>query len=759
MTVEFPTAGSVRLDDGPFRDAQLRDKEYLLRLDPKRLLAPYFREAGLAPEAPPYENWESQGLDGHTAGHYLSAASLMFAHTGDPRFRRRAEELVEGFAAAQDALATGYVGGVPRSASLWEEVATGRIDARTFTQDGRWVPWYNLHKTFAGLIEAHRSARIPGALDVVRRLADWWLALAERIDDRDFEVMLDTEFGGMNEAFADLAALTGDDDYLAMAERFSHRAILEPLATRVDRLSGLHANTQLPKVIGYQRVGERTGQSRYATAAEFFFRTVVDTRTVSIGGHGVREHFHRPDDFGTMLEDREGPESCNSYNMVRLAAELYRASGDPTYMDYIERTLHNHVLSAQHPQHGGLVYFTPMRPNHYRVYSQPETSFWCCVGTGLEAHARHATYIFADDGARLLVNLYIDSTISWRGITVSQRAGSAPRFGTTLTIRTDGGSHRREIAARVPGWASGIPSVFVNDERIAASAVDGYLRLEREWSDGDTVRVTFPAFPRFEWLAGEREWVSVAWGPVVYAAVGDRADMPDLVADTGRMSHIARGALRPLAATPVVSEQDPRRALVGTDAGNIVLQTHTGPVTLVPFWNVHDSRYTIYFPAGDGESRRRELARRDEWQLGLDARTQDVIALGEQQPEVDHRFRGDHSEIGRDMDTAWRRTSGAMSVTLRDWRRIAKVLRLSWLDGDGNVDYELSANGIVLDRIVREGGDISPVVCTDEFALPDELRRQDVEEIVVLIRAAPGHRTDRLTEIRLLAPDDILAPN
>lgn len=757
MTVRLPAPGTVRLEDGPFLHSQRLDQEYLLALEPKRLLAPFLREAGLPADAEPYGNWESQGLDGHTAGHYLSATSLMFAYTGDARFRDRAEELVAGFAAAQRAIGTGYLGGVPQSAALWAEVATGRIRPTTFTQDGRWVPWYNLHKTFAGLIEAHRSAHLEGALGVVTRLADWWLGLAARIDDHDFELMLDTEFGGMNESFADLARITGRDDHLAMAKRFSHRAILEPLARGEDRLTGLHANTQIPKVLGYQRVAELTGEPSYARAASFFFDTVAHRRSTSIGGHGVREHFHAPDDFHAMTEDREGPESCNSYNMVRLAGDLYADTGDAGYLDYIERTLHNHVLSAQHPEHGGFVYFTPMRPDHYRVYSQPENSFWCCVGTGMEAHARHAAYLYAERDGRLAVNLFIDSSIEWRGMTVTQRATGAPVFGAELTVSA---AHpvRGAIDVRVPSWVEGDPRVTVNGEPFAASRADGYLSVEREWADGDTLVVVLPASPRFERLADGSEWVSVAWGPTVYAAVGDSDDLTGLLADAGRMSHIARGSLAPLTTAPIVADTDAGRAMTGTADGDIVLATDLGAVTLVPFARVHDARYTLYFPVGaDAEARRGQLRDRDQWQLGVDARTQDFITLGEQQPESDHGFRGDGSEAGRDGETPWRRTSTTMTATLLDWKRVARSVRLSWLDGDGNVGYELVANGIPVATIAREGGDISPVVCTEEYELPAELAAMDVERIELTVRAFAGRRTDRITELRLLSAAPELA--
>jgi DUF1680 family protein len=756
MTVGLLAPGTVRLNDGPFLRSQRLNQEYLLQLDPQRLLAPFMREAGLRAAAKPYGNWESEGLDGHTAGHYLSATSLTFAYTGDTRFFERAREVVSALARAQDAIGSGYIGGIPNSAELWAEVAAGRIDSTTFTHDGRWVPWYNLHKTFAGLIEAYRSAHIEQALAVVTRLADWWLEIAAGIDDSDFELMLDTEFGGMNESFADLAAITSRDDYLAMATRFSHHAVFDPLAAGEDALTGLHANTQIPKALGYQRIAQLTGDPNYGRAAAAFFDIVTTTRGTSIGGHGVREHFTAPGDVHAMIEDREGPESCNTYNMVRLAGDLYLGTGMSGYIDYIERALHNHILSAQHPGHGGFVYFTPMRPNHYRVYSEPENSFWCCVGTGMEAHARHAAYIYAERHHRLAVNLFIDSTITWRDITLTQHATGAPRFGTTITIETDkiSGRHaeRRVIDIRIPSWADGPAQLTVNGQPLAAPATDGYLSIDREWVHGDTLSVTFPASPRFERLGDDAEWVSVVWGPIVYASVGDTNDLLGLIADAGRMSHIARGPLTPLAESPIVVGSDSSRSLIGLDDGSVTLATDRGPVPLVPFARIHDSRYTIYFPVGaDAEARRRQLLVDDQRQLGVDALTQDFISLGQQQPESDHGFHGPHSETGRDGDIRWRRTSTSMSATLQDWRRSARFLRLSWLDGDGSVGYELVANGVPIGTIVREGGKRSPDVRMEQYELPAEFAAMDIGRIEITARAFTGHTTDRITELRLLA--------
>lgn len=331
---------NVELLDGPFRHAQDLNLEALRALDADRLLAPFLREAGLPPVAETYGDWESRGLDGHTAGHYLSASAHAVTMAGATDLVPVLDHMVAELARAQRHLGTGYVGGIPRSADLWDEVATG-IRPDTFRR-AHWAPWYNLHKIYAGLIDAHRLAGTPGAFDVVLGLAEWWEGLAAGIDDDAFELMLETEFGGMSEAYADLYALTGDERHLAMAHRFAHRAVAEPLAAGRDELTGLHANTQIPKLVGLARIAEVSGDDRSARAAENFWDIVTTRRSVSIGGNSVSEHFHDTDDFTPMVEHREGPETCNTYNMVKLSRLLFERSGDPAYLDEIERAEFNH---------------------------------------------------------------------------------------------------------------------------------------------------------------------------------------------------------------------------------------------------------------------------------------------------------------------------------------------------------------------------------------------------------------------------------
>jgi hypothetical protein len=288
--------------------------------------------------------------------------------------------MVSELARCQQTSGDGYIGGVPGSRAFWKEVAGGRIEAFR----GKWVPWYNLHKTFAGLRDAWLVAGNKQAREVLLQLGDWCDRIVAGLSDQQMQRMLDTEHGGMNEVLADLYAISGDQKYLKLARRFCHEAVLGPLMDHQDRLTSLHANTQIPKVTGIERIAALAGDEKADSGARFFWETVTSRRTVVFGGNSVSEHFNTPTSFHVMLEHREGPETCNTYNMLRLTEQLFLSKPEATYADYYERALYNHILASINPTTPGYVYFTPIRPAHYRVYSQPELCFWCCVGTGME---------------------------------------------------------------------------------------------------------------------------------------------------------------------------------------------------------------------------------------------------------------------------------------------------------------------------------------------------------------------------------------
>ncbi|MDE6269692.1 MAG: glycoside hydrolase family 127 protein, partial [Muribaculaceae bacterium] len=435
--LEYFPVENVRLAPGPFQKAQNLDIEYLLSLNPDRLLAPYYKEAGLTPKAENYPNWEDTGLDGHIGGHYLSALSYMYAATGNEAIGQRLQYMLEELKKCQDAAGDGYLCGVPGGRAMWADVAAGKIRPGGFSLNEKWVPLYNIHKTFAGLKDAYVQTHSTQARDMLVALVDWMEGIVANLSDEQIQAMLASEHGGLNEVFADVAVITGEQRYLDLAHKFSHKTILEPLIAGRNELTGKHANTQIPKVIGYKCIADIEGRDDWNRGVDMFWNDVVVNRSVSIGGNSVREHFHSPDDFSSMLESEQGPETCNTYNMLRLTKMLYEADMQPRYTDYAERAIFNHILSSENHEHGGFVYFTPMRSGHYRVYSQPQTSFWCCVGSGMENHARYGEYIYAHKGNDdIYVELFIPSTLSWDGRTLTQDTEFP--YSDTTTFRIGG---------------------------------------------------------------------------------------------------------------------------------------------------------------------------------------------------------------------------------------------------------------------------------------------------------------------------------
>lgn len=612
--MDFFPPTSVRLSGGAFADALQTDLAYVRALEADRLMAPFLSEAGLTPRAPAYGNWEGEGLGGQTGGHYLSALSYLWAATGEGDVRARLEYAVGELARAQAALDTGYVGGVPGGAALFASLAQdGASAARTFGESPNWVPWYNLHKTFQGLIDAHLVAGEACALDVVTRLADWWLAIAVDVDDETFETMLATEFGGMNEVFARLAMVTGRDDFAAMALRFSHGAILEPLLRGRDALTGLHANTQIPKAVGYAI----SPDARIRAAADVFWRAVIDHRSAVIGGNSVSEHFHDPGDFSPMVEHREGPESCNTYNMLRLTRALAERGLRPAHLDWAERALFNHVLSAQHPERGGFVYLTSLRPRHYRVYSSLGESFWCCVGTGIESQARYGEWVFGVEDGALAVNLFVAATLEAPGFGGRVRVETDFPAGSAVAVVLDLDTPRAfPVRLRVPAWAAGLEDLAVDGEPIEGHAVPGAIVIERLWAPGTTVTFRVPLAVRAERLPDGSPWQAFLAGPIVLAARAGDEGLVGLRGDGERWGHIAGGPLLPLADVPIVTDAAAADLLTGTAPLRYLLRTGdpAGIVELEPFAGIHDSRYTVYWPIAAAHSiaaRRAELRTRD----------------------------------------------------------------------------------------------------------------------------------------------------
>ncbi len=594
----FPL-GDVRLGDGPFLDAQRRDADYLLRLEPDRMLHNFRVNAGLSPKAPVYGGWESQEpwvdirCHGHTLGHYLTASSCMFASTGDSRFSDRVDYIVSELAECQKKTG-GWLAAFPDGVAPLTESLAGRAFPG--------VPWYTTHKVLAGLRDAHLIRGSQPALDAWVSFSRWIDHTAGPMSDAGMQKMLDREHGGMNEVLADLAAVTGDRRFLALAQRFTHRALLEPLARGEDRLDGLHANTQIPKVIGFARIHDLTNEPSLRAGADFFWSSVVRTRSFATGGHGDGEHFFPVGEFARHLHSAKTMETCCTHNMMRLTRALYAQSPQATYFNYFERALYNGILASQDPDSGMMTYFQATRPGYVKLYHTPFDSFWCCTGSGIENHARYAESIYAHDDEALYVNLFMASRLEWRerGLTVTLET----RFPDEETVLLKFDAKRPQslkLRIRHPAWCRKLTTVW-NAKGHASSEVPGsYYEIPGgRIRPGDRVELRLPMQARLEPLPGAPQFAALACGPIVLAArLGTQGIAPgsDLIVNERKSGEMLSEAV-PIPAWPKPLEDLPA-SLVRTDESRL---TFSSPgfaggkaVEFIPWFRIAHERYNLYW--------------------------------------------------------------------------------------------------------------------------------------------------------------------
>lgn len=768
--VQLGGVSSVRLLGGPFKQAAEANRTYLLALDPDRLLAPFRREADLEPRKPAYPNWESGGLDGHTAGHYLSALSDMIAageDTAEGELRRRLNYMIDELEICQQANGDGYLGGVPGSRDLWKGISAGNIGLIW----RKWVPWYNVHKTFAGLRDAYQQAGNNKARDLLIRLGDWAGTVTANLSDAQMQQMLGQEHGGMNESLADIYAITGDEKYLALAKRFNHRNVLEPLQRAEDRLNGLHANTQIPKVIGLQRIAQLSANAQAHSGADFFWNSVVERRSVAFGGNSVSEHFNDPRNFRGMLEHREGPETCNTYNMLRLTELLYTSEPKATYADYYERALYNHILASINTEHPGYVYFTPIRPGHYRVYSQPDKGFWCCVGTGMENPGLYGKFIYATTNDAVYVNLFISSEFKnqSRGLTLKQETAFPDESRTKLTVKLDRPA-TFALKLRHPKWVSAAGlAVKVNGvPQSVNSTPSSYATIDREWEDGDVVEMDLPMRTTVEGLPDGSPWYAIFHGPIVLASPTGTDQLVGLRAGAGRGDHIAHGPMVGLDKMPVLVgtpadvaahvESNPQGGPLSFTIKNLATPARENGIPLLPFFRLHDSRYQMYFEVltQDGLAQRQEkLAAAERLKLARDAATIDSVAVGEQQPETDHEFTGEGVETGIFNDRRWRHGRW-FQYTLNAKSEKQPELSVTYSGGDRGRRFDVFVNGSLIAKEELKGEQPGEFV-EKRYSIPADVLAAANGRLVVKfvgIESLAGG----IFDLRLLRPDKPAAP-
>ncbi len=759
----FPLT-DVRLLESPFSKAAEANRQYLLAHDPDRLLAPFRREAGLTPKAQPYGNWESDGLDGHTAGHYLSALALMIASgdDSDGELRRRLDYMIGELAEVQKANGNGYIGGVPGSADLWKGIADGDIGLIW----KKWVPWYNLHKMFAGLRDAYLIGGNAKARDLLVGFGDWCDKVTSGLSDEQMQQMLGSEYGGMNEVLADIYVITGNKKYIKLAQRFNHRSLFEPLENQQDRLTGMHANTQVPKIVGMERIAALVNDEALHTGAEFFWESVTQNRSVAFGGNSVSEHFNDPRNYSGMLGHREGPETCNTYNMLKLTEELFAAEPKAAYVDYYERALYNHILASINTEHPGYVYFTPIRPEHYRVYSKPEQAFWCCVGSGMENPGKYGEFIYARAKDGVYVNLFIPSELKVSdGFILRQETKFPDEASTHLTVML---RKPMTFALRIrhPAWVpAGQLKIKINGTPVTlASAPSSYAEIHRTWKSGDIVDVDLPMRTTVEHLPDGSDWVAILHGPIVLTNPSGTNDLDGMFANDGRMAHVAYGPMVPLDKVPSLLSTDeelPKHIVPDPSAGpldfrimDVIHPAVPEGLPLVPFFRLHEQRYQMYWELTTPEKiaeRKERLAAEERARAAREAATIDSIAVGEQQPEVEHDLKGEGLESGIHNGRRWRHGTW-IQYTLDPHGAKDAVLSVTYSGDDNGREFDILINGEVIatQKLTRE----KPGHFIEKrYPIPSDLLKAAGNSRLTVKFAAKQWLAGGVYDVRLLKPD------
>jgi DUF1680 family protein len=751
----------VKLLPSPFRAAMERNAKYLLGLDPDRLLHNTRKYAGLNPKAALYGGWESKGIAGHTLGHYLTALSQQYAATGDARFRERISYIVGEMAECQRAYGDGYVGALP---PLELQTMRGFRDGKVEVQGafnfkgGAWVPWYTQHKVLAGLKDAWVLAGNEQAKGVTLKLADWVEEVTRPLTPEQRQQMLKVEHGGMSETLADIYALTGERKYLDAARRFYHEAIMSPLLTGRDELAGRHANTQIPKVIGEARLYEVAGDREGRKIAENFWEQVARHHSYVIGGNSENEHFGPPDD----LSERLGPataESCNTYNMLKLTRHLFEWRQSADYFDFYERALYNHILGSQEPRRGMFAYFMSLRPGHFKTYSKPEDSFWCCVGSGMENHTKYNDSIYFRGADTLYVNLFIPSRLDWKekGLVLVQQT-SYPQSGRVELRFAPKRPLPLNLRVRTPRWAVGGLRFRLNGRPLdAVSAPNGYAEIRRTWRAGDVLQVTVPLTIRTEAMPDDSARVAFLYGPLVLA--GDLGRVPagetvQYAADQGANFH------RPVAEVPVLVPASKELATtVRRVAGHGLTFRIDGAarpraVTLRPFNEIFYDYYNVYWDVltpEQYETRRAVLTAEAARRAELDARTLDEYRPGEQQSEIDHGQNGEQTESGDWQGRKFRHAlpGGWFSFNVKVTPGAPVELLCTYWGGEtGKRTFDILVDGRVV-ATETLNRDKPGVFFERAYAVPAELTRGK-QQVEVRFRAHPDNMAGGLYGLRVL---------
>ena len=748
---------SVRVTGGPLKRAQDLNAEYLLKLQPDQMMAYYRKRAGLQSSARGLTGWDGDGrnLTGHIAGHYLSGVSLMYAATGDSRFKERADFLVREMKEVQDKNGDGYLGAVEGLREAFAEVAKGNIKSTFFDLNGLWSPWYTLHKTYAGLRDAYRFTGNRSALEIEIKFAAWAESIMSKLNAEQTQQMLNTEFGGMNEVLADLYADTGDKRWLDLSHRFDHHAFLDPLKRREDKLAGQHGNTQVPKMLGVLMQYIYSGDKSSGVASEFFWDAVVNDHSYATGGHGKDEYFGPPDQLSERVDGRTN-ETCNVYNMLKMTRRLFALRPDIKYAEFEERALFNHILASIDPEDGRTCYMVPVGRGVRHEYQDMFRSFTCCVGSGMESHSLHGDGIYYESGDRLWVNLYVPSTATWKeaGATVTTTTGFPEGDAVSVSF-TMQRPKSFTLALRRPSWAGDGFAVKVNGKSVARLPGPGsYVEIKRIWKSGDNVSLVLPKTLHVEGLADNEHRAALMWGPLVLAGDlgperrgGPATESPALVTED----------------KPITEWLQPVRDNLGvfrTAGVGRSTEDKASEVEFVPFYRLHKRTYSVYWDlyTSDGWTRKiAEISTERAQQHRLEATTIAFLTPGDAEKEKTFNLKSEESSAERLMGRAGRRAKKWFSFELpvESARQLALVVTLN-PEERAKRSFEVLIDG----QRIGEGavdrfppGNPTGRFYDVEYKIPADVVK-DKQKVTVRFQATGGNETATVFGIRMVRAED-----
>lgn len=645
-----PTMLPVKLQqDSLFEHSQEIGLEYVLRLNPDRLMAPCYTALNKSGGSRNYGGWESRQIAGHSLGHYLSALAGFIQSTGDERCVEKLNYTVKKLKEIQRG--DGYLGGVP--STPFDQASSGDFNVDRFGLAGYWVPWYSVHKIYAGLIDAYTEAGNKDALVVVTKMADWAVKLFKNTPEERFQKMLTCEHGGMCKVMADLYGITKNKDYLELAEKFIHKEIMTSAMREKDNLQGYHANTQIPKFIGIARLYELTGKPEYRTAAEFFFNVVTEQRSYSIGGNSIGEH------FGPAYQERTGRdtcETCNTYNMLELAEHIFSWNPNVKIANFYETALYNHILASQEPVKGSKMYFVSTESGHFKVYGTDENAFWCCTGTGMENPERYNRFIWEQQKDDLYLNLFVSSSLDTNKFKL-ELITDFP-YSDTITVKViDKKDDAPSLFIRKPEWVNDEIKIMNGTQNVEYTKTEnGYLKITSNLKKGDVLTFKLPMKLKIRKTQDSSGNFSILYGPIVLGATLGTRNMPtsDIVDDQLSLMNYPGQHVSPI----VADLRNPSSWIKMTDADKLVFEADTSDkknkiLTLKPFFDIHHERYAIYFNGEDVADSARTKKYKN--------RVIDMVEAGRQQPEIEHRFKSEKSDVGyqASVDKSWRSATGS----------------------------------------------------------------------------------------------------